>query len=772
MSSAYPLTTAGPDARVRELHRAQQQKIACQTDSLFAWLMLAQWLFGMGLAVWVSPLTWKGTSNETHPHVFAALVLGGIVISLPIALAYWQPGRVLTRHIIAIGQVLISALLIHLTGGRIESHFHIFGSLAFLAFYRDWRVLITASVVVVLDHVIRGLYWPQSVYGVMDSGWLRALEHSGWVIFEDVFLIIACLRGQREMWEIAERESELQTAYQNVENQVAQRTQALERQTRRLAESEERIRLLIEGTDVIVWEYDPSLDCFTYVSPRVERLGYPLENWYQPGFWNTILHEEDRTVIGRFHGEEQPSGRDHRFQCRVRSASGEIVWIEELASVYQTPGNKRMVRGALVDISERKQLEETLVRKIQELDEANQTSEQASRAKSEFLANMSHEIRTPMTAILGYADLLFEDGDLQRVPERRLKALQTIQRNGRHLLGIINDILDLSKIESGKFTIESISCSPVSILEEVLSLMGIRASSKSIVLTVEYETPIPDRIQSDPTRLRQILLNLTSNALKFTETGSVRIVVRGIPGDPPQLEFDVVDTGIGMTPEQQDRLFQPFSQADSSTMRQFGGTGLGLTISRRMAKMLEGDVEIVESRPGHGSRFRLWLPVGTIEGARMIRSHSISDLVEWKGHRPAERNEEDRLDGLRILFAEDGPDNQRLISFILKKAGADVTLVENGQLAVEAALASVEAGEPYPVILMDMQMPVLDGYGAAKLLRTKGYNGPIIALTAHTMAGDREKCQAAGCDDYAQKPIDRRALITQIARMAQRNFAS
>ncbi|MCA9073133.1 MAG: PAS domain S-box protein, partial [Planctomycetaceae bacterium] len=394
MSFLSPSTTQDQNTLVQELYHNQEQKNARQTDILFAWLMIGQWLFGVGLAFWISPLTWNGISSQTHPHVFVAVLLGGMVISLPCALVYWHRGQKLTRHTIAIAQALMSALLIHLTGGRIETHFHIFGVLAFLAIYRDWRVLITASIVMILDHFVRGLYWPQSIYGVWSSGWLRALEHGGWIVFEDVFLIIACFRGQRKMWENAKRESDLRVAYQTVESQVAHRTAALERQTARLMESEERIRLLIEGTDVIVWVYDSANDCFTYVSPRVERLGFPLEAWYQPGFWKTILHEADREVIGRLHDEELQSGGDHRIQYRVVSASGEIVWMDELASVYHTPSNERMLRGALVDISERKQLEETLVKKIQELDEAKRASEQASLAKSEFLANMSHEIRT------------------------------------------------------------------------------------------------------------------------------------------------------------------------------------------------------------------------------------------------------------------------------------------------------------------------------------------------------------------------------------------
>ncbi len=428
-------------------------------------------------------------------------------------------------------------------------------------------------------------------------------------------------------------------------------------------------------------------------------------------------------------------------------------------------------RGTLMNIRQRKILEETLVKKVEELNEAQRASEQASHAKSEFLANMSHEIRTPMTAILGNADLLFEEGDLAKAPERRVESLRTIQRNGEHLLGIINDILDLSKIEAGKLALETVRYSPTAVLEEILSLMNVRARGKGIQLNVCYETPIPEEIQTDPARLRQILVNLTANALKFTEVGGVKILVRLISEHNPRLEFDVVDTGIGMTAEQCERLFQPFSQADSSTMRQFGGTGLGLTISQRLAEMLGGNVRIIESLPDVGTRFRLSIQIGSLDETRLIDPQEAAQSLEERVRSPLSASSSGTsLSGFRLLLAEDGPDNQRLISHVLMKAKADVTVVENGRLAVQTALEAEQLGKPFDVILMDMQMPIMDGYGASCLLRAKDYQGPIIALTAHAMTGDKEKCLAAGCDDYATKPIDREALINLIAQWCASEF--
>ena len=408
-------------------------------------------------------------------------------------------------------------------------------------------------------------------------------------------------------------------------------------------------------------------------------------------------------------------------------------------------------------------------RALQFADTALVRAEAANLAKSEFLANMSHELRTPMTAIMGYADLLLEEINDDQTPERRIKDVQIIKRNGDHLLAIIDDILNLSKIEAGKLSVESITCSPLAIIEDVLTLMRVRSDAKGIALNVVYETLMPVSFQSDPTRLRQILVNLVGNAIKFTEVGSVRLMVRLVTGNNQSLEFDVVDSGIGMLPEQQERLFQPFVQADTTMTRKFGGTGLGLTICKRLAELLGGDVCLVESVPGKGSRFRMTITTGPLDGVELI-APNVNFVTEAAKTGVGKLEEPSwSLSGCRVLLAEDGPDDQKFISYVIKKAGADVTIVGNGQLAVDVALQAIEAGLPFHVILMDMQMPVLDGYGAVVLLRTKGYRHPIIALTAHLRSGDHDNCVAAGCDDYAPKPINKASLISTCRKWMDRS---
>ena len=266
---------------------------------------------------------------------------------------------------------------------------------------------------------------------------------------------------------------------------------------------------------------------------------------------------------------------------------------------------------------------------------------------------------------------------------------------------------------------------------------------------------------TDPLRLRQVLINLVGNAIKFTDLGVVCLAVRLISdSNHPHLRFDVTDSGIGMNEEQVKRLFHPFTQVDNSSTRAFGGTGLGLCISKRLTEALGGDIE-VRSEPGKGSAFRVTIDPGPLDGIPLVQSVQEASL-----DRPPTTTtalpDKIELQG-RVLMAEDGPDNQRLISFLLRNAGADVVAVENGQLAVEQALVAWEQERPFEVILMDMQMPVVDGYDAVRRLRERGYTGPIIALTAHAMAGDRQKCLDAGCDDFATKPIDRQQLLATLA---------
>ncbi|MBL0869049.1 MAG: PAS domain S-box protein [Phycisphaerales bacterium] len=447
--------------------------------------------------------------------------------------------------------------------------------------------------------------------------------------------------------------------------------------------------------------------------------------------------------------------------------------LQETASLAAIVIDRRRAQDRLRDLihsltiarDEKERQATELAHRAAEMEALRNQAEAASKAKSEFLANMSHEIRTPLTAILGYADLLRSDGEITQAPERRVQTIDTIRSAGSHLLTVINDILDVSKIEAGKMTIEQIPTNVPDMLAEISTLFSKRLADKNIDFAIHFDSPIPDRIQSDPTRLRQILTNLLGNAAKFTEKGAIAIRLASVtPAEasaPRILHIDVSDTGAGMSPEQSQRLFTPFTQADSSVTRRHGGTGLGLTICRRLATLMGGSVKLVRSEPGVGSTFRVELPLIALPDARDISSFNVTQSSAFNTHaKPVIAN----LTG-RVILAEDGLDNQRLISFVLKKAGLTVEVADNGRIALDKIHTALAAGNPFDLLVTDMQMPEMDGYTLARTLRQEGSQIPILALTAHAMADDRQKCVEAGCDDYASKPIDRQAVLTAIAAL-------
>lgn len=393
------------------------------------------------------------------------------------------------------------------------------------------------------------------------------------------------------------------------------------------------------------------------------------------------------------------------------------------------------------------------------LEKARQNAESASHAKSEFLANMSHEIRTPLTAILGFADQLRSN---QSDPES-IELCSTIERNGAHLMELINDILDLSKVEAGRIDIHPERCSPTLLgYESVRTLQG-RADQKRVTLIVEVSPEIPAECLLDILRIRQMLINLLGNAIKFTSQGSVTLVIRtAVDAAGSWLEFAVQDTGIGIPSDKLGSLFQPFSQIDSSTTRTQGGTGLGLCISRRLARLCGGDITVV-SHVNVGSTFTLRLPLVAVPLSMPVET--TNRRSRWPSTPVSEAGIARKT--ARILVADDSADNRRLLDFIFRKANHEATFVENGQQLVDR-LRRPGADDDFDVIVIDMQMPVLDGYSAARLLRQRGCDLPLIALTANVMDDDRNKCLNAGCDDFATKPINREAFLETVCRWSGR----
>jgi signal transduction histidine kinase/CheY-like chemotaxis protein len=382
--------------------------------------------------------------------------------------------------------------------------------------------------------------------------------------------------------------------------------------------------------------------------------------------------------------------------------------------------------------------------------EARDYAEKANIAKGIFLANMSHEIRTPLTAVLGYSDSLL---DSDQTKEERLEAINIIHRSSQHVLQIINQILDLSKIEADKLEIEKLMVSPMQLLADVSALMRMQAREKGLAFEVSYKTPMPESIYTDPTRLKQILLNLFSNAVKFTAQGGVRITVSCHP-EKQCLRLQVIDSGIGMNAEQAEKVFSAFTQAAPSTAREYGGTGLGLSLSRQFAEMLGGSLRL-SSAPDKGSRFIVEIDTGKLDNIPFVAN--ANSLVIEETPQPVSLPRI-CLQG-EVLLVEDNAVNQRLLGMYLRKLGATVSYVDNGAEAIEQAIAT-----PFDLILMDVQMPVMNGIDATRILRDCGYTRPIVALSANVASEDRQNCTDVGCDDFLGKPVDRARFNQVVSR--------
>jgi PAS domain S-box-containing protein len=719
-------------ARADELFAAYRRARFCATDRQFAVLLGFQWLAGIAAALWVSPRTWAGTTSSVHPHVWTAIFVGGAICAYPIWCALRYPGQRLTRHVVAVGEALYSALLIHLTAGRIETHFHVFGALAFLAFYQDWEVLISFSIVTAVDHLVRGIVWPQSVYGVLAASPWRWLEHSAWVLFEDAVLVASCATGLRAMRTIAARQAELEEHGHEVEARVTRRTAEL-------AESEERFRLLSAASPLGVFEIGRD-GRLVYANERcIEMTGRGLNDNLRKT-WMDFCHPEDAATVGEAWRRAREDGAKLDYEHRLLLADGTVRWLHVRARPAQTsPGSPACFVGVIDDITERRAAHLELL-------EARNAALAATRARSEFLATMSHEIRTPMNGVLGMTSLLLET---KLDPEQR-DHVETLRSSGESLLFLINDILDFSKIDAGRLELEHEAFDVRACIAQAVELISVAAEKKGLTLSTEVAADVPQGCVGDITRLRQVLLNLANNAVKFTDRGDVAITAscNALEGCDLELAISVRDTGIGIPAESMDRLFQSFSQLDGSTTRKYGGTGLGLAISRRLVELMGGRIW-VESAPGHGSIFSFTVRVSRV-ATQPTRSEEPATVEARTAAPTIDTGLAERVP-LRILVAEDNAVNQKLVLKLLARMGYRADVACNGLEALQALRR-----QRYDLVLMDVQMPEMDGLEATRQIRKEFSSEAqprIVALTANAMAGDREACLAAGVDAYVTKPL-------------------
>ena len=515
----------------------------------------------------------------------------------------------------------------------------------------------------------------------------------------------------------------------------------------RTSETAERLQSAIEvaGLGTVIVDYDE--DTAEIDSNAAEILGLERAVTISRAAFHDLFVPEDRNHLNQLAEQALVSRDVTGFSTEARIITAQGLRVVNVRKRNSFAINGTLSRGliALQDVTERKNYEISL-------QTARNIAEAATRSRGEFLANMSHEIRTPMTAILGHADIL---ADNTTDPDN-LQCVDTIRRNGRFLLEIINDILDLSRIDAGQLRLNRERTPLDRLLADIRSLMDVRAAEKNMNLTFEFPTLVPQEIETDSIRLRQVLLNLIGNAIKFTRAGSVRVETKYDP-DSKQLSFAISDTGIGISEQNLRKLFAPFQQADDSTTREFGGTGLGLAISRRLARALKGDISVV-SEAGVGSTFTLTMACIPCRNQQLI----IPDLRMIQP--PTAPPQSIELDA-HVLIVDDRRDIRSLAQHFVEKAGGHVITATNGKEAVELLLGGTTEAAKIDIVLLDMQMPIMDGYEATRQLRKAGFDRPIIALTANAMKEDRDRCLDAGCTDYATKPLDAAMLISQIASL-------
>lgn len=812
-----------PVERADELFQQQQTDIYVKTDQLFAKLMFWQWIACVVMALAISPYTWSGQTKAIHNHVWAAIFLGGAISLFPIWMTRAWPGAAITRYIIAVAQMLMSALLISVTGGRIETHFHVFGSLVILSFYRDWRVLIPATIVVALDHFIRGIYWPYSVYGVLTATPWRSIEHAAWVVFEDVFLVISCLRSIREMRSIANRTAALELSEQNFrqifqeapigmavvgldekflqtnaklcqmvdysEAELQNRTpidithqddvefsreiaksmlsgmhsRVEKRYVRKdgevvsaartgcvihdengnprhflimiedisnrkkaeeaVRDSEERYRLLFETNPYPIWVYDPQTLSFLAVNQAaVDCYGFSREEFLSMNI-KDIRPNED--VAALLDDVSQFSSETTRW--RHRKKNGTEIDVEITARSISFNGHE--ARLVLVnDVTERLRGEKVI-------EQAKDEADRANKAKSEFLSRMSHELRTPLNAILGFGQLL----ERQNPTQTQRGRIQHVINAGRHLLGLINEVLDISRIEAGRM---QLSLEPVCVAEaigETIDLMRPLAQKRRMTLRVDVDLDASAHVHADRQRFKQVLLNLLTNAVKYTPV-SGKVTVSCAANGNDKLRIRVADTGSGIAQEKLARLFTPFDRlgAEQSGVE---GTGLGLALSQRLMQAMGGSIG-VENSSHAGSTFWLELP------------RAESPLEKSTSRKPQTHRRQACEGGKKrtVLYIEDNLSNLTLIEQLLEER-PEIELLTAMQGQVGLDLARDQSPD---LVLLDLHLPDLPGWQVLSQLKANEATTeiPVVVISADATSNQTTRLLKAGAVHYLTKPLD------------------
>jgi PAS domain S-box-containing protein len=705
-------TTDKSGSRATLLFDEHRQAIFKRIDRLFLGLLFFEWIASIVVASVLSPKTWDGASASVHMHIYQAVFFGALLMSLPTYLVSEHSGKAYTRNVIAIAQMLMCGLLIQFTNGRLESHFSIFGSLAFLAFYRDWRVLVTASIVVTVDHLFRGLFWPQSIFGVTAASPLRTLEHAAWVVFEDIFLIQSCIQSTKEMRRIADRQAELEDINESIEIKIADRTAELQ-------QSKERLKAIFEGAvdGILAIDTDGTIES---INPAFERM-FGYSDLELVGKNASILAPQDSVFSHLLKGIEKSIHAP--VEINLTSKTGVSVPVE--ISVSEVRLENRLFYSAIVrDIRERKEVELRV---------------------REFYSTVSHELRTPLTSIRGALGLV-EGGMVGEVSSDILEMVTIARGNADRLIRLINDILDLRKIEEGKLELRVTEFSASKLVTKTLSEIKGFADERKISLRSNLlYNPV---LSGDADRILQVLTNLISNAVKFSDPGKfVDIIVSESASGITR--FSVVDKGIGIPAEQMHKLFGKFQQLDSSDVRKTEGTGLGLAISKAIIEHHGGTIG-VDSVVGKGTTF--WfelkcLPKVEVRDDEKLAPELNSRAVLADAHRSSAGS---------ILIVEDDKELCAVLKKMLMTHGYGCVAVES------IAEADAFLAEATPsLIILDLNLP--DGDGRELLVRLQDGTRriPVIIMTG----SDRDNSLVSPMlIDWLAKPFDHKSLCDSVEK--------
>lgn len=708
---------------------------------MFAWLIAFEWLAAMAAASLISPSIWP----EEHPlHLlWTAAALAGMIYLAPLYFALRHPGRVFTRHIIGVGQMLTPALFIHLTGGSFETHFFVFGALASLASYRDVWVLLSATVVVAADIFVSK--WVEAVFGITAGPVWSWVGFTGWVLFEDTLLALWIWESLRLMFHVATHQGEQQILHETVEREVAAHVEALHQENLKskqaqtsLEKSEAKFRSLGESSPDAVFLAD-TIGQWVYSNSQWSKLtGLSDIDSLSQG-WQRSIHPEDKQATLQRWGEALQGRKDFSHECRLITAGGEERWVSfRTASIEPAAGQPHEgYVGTVKDISQYKKVEDELRR-------AKADAEAAVKAKSEFLAKMSHEIRTPMNGVIGMTNLLMDT----EMTSQQQEYGETIRRSAESLLLLINDVLDFSKVEARKLIFENIEFNLQETIEGSLELLAETAQAKNIELAGFVLADVPTHLYGDPGRLRQVFVNLVSNAVKFTEYGEVVVSVANLTETETHvdLRFEVRDTGVGIPVDVQPRLFQVFSQADSSTTRRYGGTGLGLAISKQLVEMMGGQIGFTSS-PGQGSTF--WFT------ARFEKQTAPVKVA----------NDLPPLANMHVLIVDDNETNRRILEDQLQAWGIRATSAAGAQEALEKMQET--NGPRFDVVLLDMQMPGMNGMTLAQVIKADGRlaRARLIVLTSLGQLLSDEQLKKLGIHACLVKPVKQARLYECLTGM-------